>query len=153
MLFCGNFLLRIVDFWSLIKRRLSETGTRKMAAKILIAEDDEDNRFLFGHYFEKSGHSVKMVENGVLAVRECKTTAYDIVFLDIQMPVMDGEQALAEILELMQSGVHPEVPVVALTAYALDENRRHFLSLGFHRILAKPVKKVHFLELVDELLS
>ena len=86
-----------------------------------------------------AGYSVFVVENGVTAVELFKTTKFDIVFMDIQMPQMDGFEATRLIREYeKESGLN--TPIIAMTAYALDDDRNNCLAKGMDDYISKPLK-------------
>ncbi len=105
---------------------------------ILVAEDNSNNQLLIQLLLEGYGLDVTIVENGQLAVDMYKEKSFDLVFLDINMPVMDGITALKEIIKLeTQSGT--KVPKVALTANSLKGDKERFLNEGMDNYLAKPI--------------
>ena len=96
---------------------------------------------------EKLGHTVYLAENGKVAVDTMKTESFDLVLMDIQMPIMNGVDALRVIRNLEQlSGKHQDV--IALTAFALIGDKEKYLKMGFDGYLSKPVTTR---ALVDEL--
>jgi PAS domain S-box-containing protein len=108
---------------------------------VLVVEDNETSLMLIGEFLEELGHRVVAARNGAQALHLWKVNRFDCIFMDIQMPVMGGEQAMAIIRnEEMQTGEH--IPVVALTAHAMKGDRERFLTSGFDDYLAKPVRVV-----------
>ena len=108
--------------------------------KILIAEDNKLNQLLARKIFEKEGFKVQIVENGLEAVRAFKKNKYAFILMDIQMPELDGYEATRKIRELEQeSGDH--IPIIALTASALDVARKSCLEAGMDEHVSKPVDK------------
>ena len=106
---------------------------------VLLAEDDEINRQFAVKLLEKMGHAVTAVENGQEALDVLGRTPFDIVLMDIQMPVMDGLTAIAQLREREHSTGSPSMPVIALTAYALKGDKQKFLAAGFDGHVTKPV--------------
>jgi PAS domain S-box-containing protein len=104
---------------------------------ILCAEDDELNLFSLKRLLEKLGHRVDTAVNGRLALEAFQRRRPDLVFMDIQMPEMDGLEAIRAIRDLPG----PRVPIVALTAYAMAGDREKFLAAGADGYLAKPVPR------------
>ena len=91
-----------------------------------------------------------MVENGAVGVEAFKAGTYDIVFMDMQMPVMDGYTATREIRRWEMVEGQPAVPIIALTAYALKEDEQKSLDAGCTGHITKPFKKAKLLAaLVD----
>jgi CheY-like chemotaxis protein len=103
---------------------------------ILCADDNPDNRQIIKLLLEKMGHKVSTAENGKLALEATLEQEFDLIFLDIQMPVMDGIEAL----ELIRSTAC-ETPVIAFTAQVFDHEVSHLLNLGFNAWLAKPIDR------------
>jgi PAS domain S-box-containing protein len=116
--------------------------------KILFADDAPDNRLLVEAYLRQTSYRLIAVENGKLAV-ECFTTDhFDLVLMDIQMPVMDGHQAMSLIREYeLREGKSP-TPIIALTASAFGEDIERCLQSGANLHVAKPVRKSVLLEVI-----
>lgn len=105
--------------------------------RILLAEDNEINRSLVMTMLKRRGHQVTAVENGQLAVDAALREPFDIVILDIQMPVMDGATAARHIRNAPQPTC--ALPLIALTADVMPEHRENYFAAGLDRILPKPV--------------
>ena len=118
--------------------------------RILLAEDTEDNRLLLLSYLKKRPYQVDIAENGQVAVEKYKESAYDLVLMDIQMPVMDGYSATKEIRKWEKERSMNQTPIVALTAYAFQEDRRKSQEAGCNGHLVKPVKKTVLLDAITE---
>jgi len=117
--------------------------------KILIAEDEELNFKLFIEIFKFTGVEIIRATNGREAVNLFREKAgIDLLILDIKMPEMNGIDALIEIRKL-----DPEMPAIAVTAYALKEDKLKCLSIGFSEYIAKPFRKMEFLETVEKYLK
>jgi CheY-like chemotaxis protein len=115
--------------------------------RVLFAEDNDIN-FMFGtSLLKKLGHDVVAVRDGREALTALQQEQFDIVLMDIQMPVMTGEEALMEIRRL-ESGTDLHQPVVALTAHALRGEKDRFMASGFDGYISKPLEVK---ELVDEM--
>lgn len=108
---------------------------------ILMAEDSPDNQRLIQSYLKGTGYRLDVVDNGRAAYELCQRTQYDVVLMDIQMPVMDGLKATAMIREWERKSSGPPVPIIALTAHALKEEIQKSLSVGCSAHLTKPLKK------------
>ena len=110
----------------------------KRIFQILLAEDVPANITLALIQLERQGHSVRVAANGKEAVELFKTNSFDLVLMDVQMPVMDGLTATREIRSLeLHSNRH--TPIIALTASVLQEEKELCLNTGMDEILAKPV--------------
>lgn len=109
--------------------------------KILLAEDSRINQAFAIDVLEQLSCSVKIVINGVEAVNALKEEDFDIVLMDCQMPIMDGFQATQEIVKLKNEGiVRKDLPIIALTANAMEGDREKCLSNGMDDYLSKPVR-------------
>lgn len=108
-----------------------------MALKILIAEDSETNRMLFNMLLSRLGHDVDIVSNGEEAVRRFDMTRHDLVFLDLNMPVMDGFQTARQIAK--KNANH--VPVYAISGFAGGDVDKKLYDAGIRRCLIKPLDK------------
>jgi CheY-like chemotaxis protein len=107
--------------------------------RILLVEDNAVNRTIATRLLEKRGHVVIAVENGALAVEATANDHFDVVLMDISMPVMDGLTATAHIRDREHTtGVH--LPIVAVTAHALDQDRQRCLAAGMDDYLTKPIR-------------
>ncbi len=109
------------------------------AMRILLAEDNEINRYLAKSLLQERGHSVHTVRSGSEALQALTIQPFDLVLMDVCMPGMDGEQATRIIRADPPPGVNPNVPIVALTAYALKGDRERFLQAGMDAYLPKPI--------------
>ena len=101
---------------------------------VLVAEDYEVNRMLIGELFEQYGLVADFVENGEAAVEQSGAKKYDVIFMDVNMPVMNGLDATALIRQHDK-----EIPIIALTANALEGDRERFMSAGMSDYLSKPI--------------
>jgi CheY-like chemotaxis protein len=102
----------------------------------LVAEDDPINQILAQTYIKRLGGKVDVVANGEIAVEKFKENDYDIIFMDCEMPVMDGFDAALKIRELEEEGKH--VPIVAMTAYATRGDRERCMAAKMDGHIAKP---------------
>jgi two-component system sensor histidine kinase/response regulator len=110
------------------------------ALHILVVEDNTLNQLLAKRTLEKAGHSVAVANNGQEAVAALGREPFDLILMDVQMPVMDGLQATARIREQEQkTGQHQ--PIVAMTAHALKGDRERCLEAGMDGYVSKPISK------------
>jgi len=130
--------------------RPPETRTRGM--KILLAEDNAVNRKLAMALLEKAGHTVITAENGELALQVLDQQRVDLVLMDVQMPVMDGLQAICAI-RAKEVGNQTHLPIIALTAHAMKGDRERCLDAGADEYVTKPIRTAELLAAIDRLLS
>lgn len=129
---------------------IQEYIARANPLKILLAEDNQDNRFLIENYIRMTPYSLDIAANGQVAAEKAKSSVYDLILMDIQMPVMDGYEATREIRDWEERNSRTPVPIVALTAYALEEDVTKILSSGFNAHLSKPIKKSTLLDFIGK---
>lgn len=114
--------------------------------KLLIVDDNPTNQQVMELLLSQLGFKVDLANNGIEAVRAVTTKPYDLVFMDCQMPEMDGYQATRSIRKQSASKVHLKgLPIVALTANAMAEDRAKCLEAGMDDYLAKPVRRADIL--------
>ena len=108
---------------------------------ILVAEDNPINQMVVQGFLKKRGYSVRLVTNGLAAVREYQRepAAIQLILMDCEMPEMDGFEATRQIRRLERQQGLPAVPIIALTAHILDEHRQHGISVGMDDFLGKPL--------------
>jgi signal transduction histidine kinase/DNA-binding response OmpR family regulator len=114
---------------------------------ILAAEDNRVNQRLLARLLEKEGHNVTVVEDGEAAVARSGETDFDIVLMDVQMPLMDGMEA-TRCIRNREQGTGKHVPIIALTAHATKGDRERCLEAGMDAYVAKPVQKQELLHVI-----
>ena len=116
------------------------------ALTILIVEDELFNYIYFSEVLKLHGFQTIKAENGEEALQAVQQyPEIDLILMDIKMPFMDGYQAFTEIRK-----VHPKVPIIAQTAYALSHERKEILNYGFNGYIAKPVEEEHLMEVIRQ---
>jgi len=123
----------------------------KARAHILVAEDSPAAQGTLRYYLELLGCATTIVDNGRQAIEAVASTHFDLIFLDCQMPEMDGFEAAYHIRQLPSE--QSNVPIVALTARAIDEAREQCLAAGIDNFLCKPINRSDLSELLDEVLN
>jgi len=121
----------------------------KKSVLILLAEDYPTNQKVTMTHLQKAGHQVDLAENGEQAVEAFKQRHYDLILMDIQMPVLDGYQATRKIRELETNVKSGRTSIIALTANAMIEDREKCFEAGMDDYITKPLRKTKLLELVD----
>jgi signal transduction histidine kinase/CheY-like chemotaxis protein len=117
--------------------------------RILVAEDNKVNQMVVSRMLEKAGHTVEIAEDGQEAARMCFAGGFDVVLMDIHMPVLDGFEATARIREMERSkGIH--TPLIALTANAMNGDRERCLAAGMDEYLTKPLSRDVLLEMIGQ---
>ena len=111
--------------------------------KILLVEDNEDNQEVVLGLLEDTGLQIDIAENGQIAVEKTTQTAYALVFMDMQMPVMDGLQATREIRKIP---LLASVPIIAMTANAMQQDQDACLEAGMNDFVAKPTDPEQLLQ-------
>lgn len=123
--------------------------TTEKAMRILLVEDNPVNRKLALRMLQKYGYSADTAEDGIEAIQALKSRSYDLVFMDIQMPKLDGLETTRRIRSNQAGVLNPEVPIVAMTANAMAEDHRQCLNAGMTDYLAKPIKLEKLHEILD----
>jgi PAS domain S-box-containing protein len=123
-----------------------DTGGAQL--RVLLAEDNDISREIISQILRNAGFDVHGVCDGEEALRALELGSYDIIFLDISMPRMDGLETLRRIRTPGAS--HADVPALALTAHAQEQDRQRFLRAGFNAVLPKPASRAQLLATIRE---
>ena len=118
--------------------------------RILLAEDSPDNRLLVQSYLKRTPHHLDLADNGAIAVAKFRARGFDLVLMDMQMPVLDGYAATRKIRQWEKEIGRTPTPIIALTAFALQEEIRKSLDAGCTAHLTKPIKKAILLNAIQE---
>lgn len=132
-----------------VEQAPSQAGTNLRPLRILLVDDLEDNRDLVILFLKNLPYSVETAVNGREAVEKVQATSYDIVLMDVQMPIMDGLEATATIRQWERAEGRIPIPIIALTAQALTEEREKSLAAGYTAHLTKPIKKPDLLKAIE----
>lgn len=117
---------------------------------ILLVEDSVANSMLIELYLKDSKHKLTSAENGKAALELFKNNHFDIVLMDIEMPIMDGFECTEKLREWERQDSRPPAKIVALTAHALSEVRDRILSVGCDSFLTKPIARSAFLGVINK---
>lgn len=115
---------------------------------ILVVDDNDINLSLVVSIFESLGVAADSARDGFEAIEQCKKHVYSLIFMDIQMPGMDGAEAMKKIRQLDDAFLH--TTIIALTAYALPAEKETFLKQGFQRLITKPIDEAKLQSAVEE---
>jgi CheY-like chemotaxis protein len=121
--------------------------------RILLADDSRDNLFLFGTYLKRLAVEVDEAHNGAVALSKFLAGDYDLILMDVHMPVMDGLTAIREMREAEARKKIRPTPIVALTASVFGEEVDTCIAAGADMYVAKPIKRAALLEVVSLLLE
>ncbi len=143
-----HFIADARQFQRLVEEHKKATQIQeapKLTGSILVAEDNVENQQLIRHLLQQCGLTVTVVENGQLAIDACQAQSFDLVLLDMQMPVMGGKEA-ANVMQRL----HPNLPIVAFTANVMKHQVFEYLALGFSNVLEKPIKQSDVYEVLQQ---
>ena len=156
----GGYLVRPIDVAKLVQmtsglvaRPSLDAIERRNGARplrILLAEDSEDNRTLVRFYLQKADCEVDVAENGECAVGKFMERPYDLVLMDLQMPVLDGLGATQAIRRWEGSQGRTTTPIVALSAHALPDDVQRSIAAGCNAHLTKPIRRDRLIAAIQE---
>jgi PAS domain S-box-containing protein len=139
-----------IEEYEKIKQKVPKSHKLKFESEnapyILIVDDNTINRQVASQILMKSGFKTDLAFSGSTAIEKVKNNEYDLIFMDIQMPVMDGVTATREIKKLPKK----TPPIIAMTAYSMKEDRQRFLDMGMDDYLAKPIVSSKLLEIIQQ---
>jgi CheY-like chemotaxis protein len=136
-----------------ISKKVFNAETSKFDANVLVAEDNIINQKLIKRTLEDLGLKISIASNGLEAFQKRKDGNFDLIFMDIQMPFLDGMEATKEILEYEEEYNQPHVPILALTANALKGDRERFLEAGLDEYTTKPLVRSEIISLLNHFLA
>jgi signal transduction histidine kinase/CheY-like chemotaxis protein len=134
-------------------RKKFDLNKSKFVADVLVAEDNIINQKLIKRTLEDLGLTITIANNGLDAFQKRKDGKFDLIFMDIQMPFLDGVEATAEILEWEHDYKQPHTPIVALTANALKGDREKFLAAGLDEYTTKPLVRAEIISVLNNFLA
>ncbi|RUM45937.1 MAG: hybrid sensor histidine kinase/response regulator [Hydrogenimonas sp.] len=141
------------DIETEVSRTVLDIDNIAFRANVLVAEDNPINQKLIKRTLEDLGMNVDLANNGLEAFEKRRNGNYDIIFMDISMPVMDGVEATHEILDFEEDEGVAHIPIVALTANALKGDRERFLSEGLDEYTTKPLVREEIISILKKFLG
>lgn len=123
--------------------------------RILVAEDNQVNQIVIEALLKKLGAAAKIVENGKIAIDELTENKeqYDLLLMDCEMPVMDGFEATKAIRSAERANKEQSIPIIALTAHAMDHHKEKAKLAGMDKFITKPVRRNDLLQAISDILS
>lgn len=118
---------------------------------ILLVEDDNVNQIVISRMLMEKGHVIDIASNGLEAIAAYENKIYDVVLMDIQMPIMDGIETTRIIRE--KDGLIKYTPIIALTAFALHKDRERFMTFGMDEYISKPVKMDDLWSVIEKVVN
>jgi signal transduction histidine kinase/CheY-like chemotaxis protein len=134
-------------------RKKFNDKTSRFSARGLVAEDNIINQKLIKRTLEDLGLEISLANNGLEAFEKRKNNDFDVIFMDIQMPVLDGMEATQEILDYEEDFNKSHVPIIALTANALKGDRERFLDIGMDEYTTKPLVRTEIIAILNKFIS
>ncbi|MBF0443945.1 MAG: response regulator [Magnetococcales bacterium] len=132
-------------------RNSSETkkATQESAMHILLVDDADDNILVIKAFLKTTPHTLQITKNGKQAVEAFAKGSFNMIMMDMMMPIMDGYEATRRIRALEKKTNRPAVPIVALTANAMKEDLEKTIEAGCDMYLSKPIRMKHLLDVID----
>ena len=118
-----------------------------METNILVVDDLKGMRVTLGRILEDEGHNVVLAENGYQAIEAAKQTSFDLIFMDIKMPGINGVQTLREVKK-----INPQAAVIMMTAYSVEDLVREALEEGAYAVVYKPFDIENILSIIESAL-
>ena len=140
------------------KRKIVINGIKKFNGKVLVAEDNSANQELISYILEEMGIEFTIKSNGLEILNEFKKESFDLILMDINMPVLDGVETFKQIRIYEKENNLKKTPIVALTANAIKGDKQRFLDIGMDNYLTKPInvkelKDIFDIYLADKILN
>jgi CheY-like chemotaxis protein len=146
-----TFKTLIDSLEQLIKEKPSGVNTiPDLPFNVLVAEDNKENQEVVAVLLEKMGVQYTFAHNGKVALEKLEKDRYDLLLLDMQMPVMDG---LATLKQIQETGKHNNLYVIALTAHAIKGDSEKYINAGCDDYISKPIDKMQFRKKISELIE
>jgi len=138
---------------TVLTRHHIEVGRIEQPIRILVVDDHPVNRKLAGHLLSKLGYLVIFAEDGQQALDLLKQKPFDLILMDVQMPVLDGIETTKIIRSYTGEAFNPRIPILALTAHALKGDKERLLAAGMNGYVSKPIKVEKLVAALEEVLA
>jgi len=129
------------------------TNNVELQGRVLVAEDNYANQELISYILNSLNIDFELKDNGLKTFEAFKEKRYDLILMDINMPVMDGIESFKAIRKYEEENSLSKIPIIALTANAIKGDKEKFLDLGMNGYLSKPVNTEHLIEVFDKFLK
>ena len=136
----------------LIEIKNTDESRTRNKVNILVAEDNIVNQRLVKELLTRKNYDVTIVENGLKIFDALEKTKFDLILMDIQMPIMDGLEATTIIREI-EKGTDKHIPIIGITAYAVNADKEKCISMGMDNYMSKPFVKEEFYKMIDSYVS
>lgn len=142
---------RLASIQAVLDQSSRESKAEHEPLRILLVEDGKANQILATQLLSKWGHQVDLAENGLLALEATREKPFDLILMDIQMPLMDGLDAT----RMIRSKVNPnqKTPIIAMTAHAMSGDRQICLDAGMNAYITKPFRQAKLEEVIEKVRS
>jgi signal transduction histidine kinase/CheY-like chemotaxis protein len=127
-----------------LKKKNNKVVTLNSGYKILVAEDNKINQIVTKNLLQKENYECQIVKNGLEAVEALKEESFDLILMDINMPIMNGNEATKEIRKF-----NPTIPIIALTAADIEEVKKDYMAIGYNGIITKPFDTYEFFQMIN----
>jgi len=134
---------------------IEKTGKVPSRSKpfVLVVEDNTINQRVMSAFLKREGVTFEMANNGQEAINKCSRYHYDAIFMDINMPIVDGYTATRSIRDMEGKSECAPTPIIAMTAHAFSGDREKCLDAGMSEYLCKPVKMVELRQILSKVIS
>ena len=130
-------------------KKVAKEESDNIKIHILVAEDQTINQKIINQFLSRKGYKVTLVENGQIAVDKVKAEKFDVILMDVQMPVLDGYDSTRQIRNFEKGG-KTHIPIVAMTAHAIKGDREKCIAAGMDYYITKPVNPVELYETIEK---
>ncbi|PKP34249.1 MAG: hybrid sensor histidine kinase/response regulator [Bacteroidetes bacterium HGW-Bacteroidetes-17] len=130
-------------------KKVAKEESDNIKIHILVAEDQTINQKIINQFLSRKGYKVTLVENGQIAVDKVKAEKFDVILMDVQMPVLDGYDSTRQIRNFEKGG-KTHIPIVAMTAHAMKGDREKCIAAGMDYYITKPVNPVELYETIEK---